>query len=1127
MLRKKAIAVSYLVGVFMLCLSFPCPARSDSRKPVYLDASKPVEERVEDLLARMTLEEKVGQLNMPCVYVHQLGKDIKTKMAACIEFARGTRIKGIGPGGGFFTLPNTILQEGTEQQATFLNRLQKIAREETRLGIPLLITEEGTHGLMCSGGTIFPEGPALGSTWNMRLLQKIYTVAAREARAIGVHQLFTLVVEPNRDPRLGRNQEGYSEDPYLCSRIAEVIVRAVQGDDIGQPDKVVAGLCHYPGQSQPVSGLERGAMEWSERILREAFLPPWEAGIRQAGALGVMATYPAINGVPVHASSAILRDLLRDELEFQGIVLGEGGGLSTLINEGLAPSQKIAGEMTIKAGVDVGISYEEAYLLPLIENVQEGKVSMDFIDRALRRVLRIKFRLGLFEKPYVDVVRAKRVVHTKESRDLALEAAHEGIVLLKNQNHLLPLDKNLKKVAVIGPNADNVLNQLGDYTSNKILQDVVTVLDGIRDKVSTASDVVHIKGCNVFNRDLNEIDRARQAAKEADVAVVVLGENAWKTKGDQITSGEGYDVASLDLTGLQEDLLKAVEATGTPTVLILINGRPLSIAWAAENVDAIVETWLSGEMGGAAIADVLFGDVNPSGRLPITIPRHVGQLPVYYNHKKSKTYWIEKGWGKPYADMSPEPLYAFGHGLSYTTFGYSALRIEPKAIPPEETVTVTVDVKNTGKRAGSEVMQCYIQDVISSVTTPSLELKGFQKVSLVPGETKTVRFVLGPDHLSLLDRHLKRVVEPGEFKVMIGHSSKDIRLDGSFNVTLEAIPETTAKIDQKRMPYLDPGRPIDQRVEDLLSRMTLPEKVGQMNIPCTYKKRIGWGLNEKDVSMHTTLSPDVRARQIEGCKKFTAGSLAEGLGPGGGFFTLCDRLVYEGTRKQAELLNELQRIAKAETRLKIPLLQIEEGTHGLMCSGATIFPEGLSLGSTWNLTLVQAVYEAAAREGRAIGVHGLCTLVVESIRDPRLGRNEEAFSECPFLCSQIAESIVRALQGEDIRAADKLAAFLCHYPGQSEPVSGLERGAMHVSTRKLHEVFLPPWVAGIKRCGALGAMATYPAIDGVPVHGSYEILTELLREELGFKGVLLSEGRGISTLIDECMVDNQKEAGQI
>lgn len=738
--------------------------------PLYRNASSPTDRRVEDLLGRMTLLEKVGQLNMPCVYVDALGKTVPAKQDACRRFAAGTYTKEIGPGGGFFTLADNILHEGNAQQAAYFNELQKIAIEGTRLGIPLLQTEEGTHGVMCSGKTVFPEGLAIGSTWNTDLIREIYATEARQARAVGIHQLFTLVVEPNRDPRLGRNEEGYSEDPYLCSRIAESIVRGAQGDSIAAQDKVVAGLCHYPGQSQPVSGFERGAMEISERMLREIFLPPWVAGIKIAGARGVMATYPAIDGVPAHASRRILTQILHDELKFQGLVLSEGGGIGTLVYEHLAPTQKEAGQIAMRAGVDVGISYESGYMGQLVESVNEGKVPLAEIDRSVRRVLRQKFDLGLFEKPYVDTARAA-AIQTQADRELAYRVAREGIVLLKNDAGVLPLKKDIRRVAVIGPNADHKRNQLGDYTPRSVLQDVVTVLGGVRAKLGPQVAVTYEKGCNIQGEDKSGFAAAQQAAKNADVAVVVVGEAQGR---ENPTNGEGYDVASLDLTGVQEDLVRAVYETGAPTVVVLINGRPLSTRWIAENVPAIVEAWNPGERGGEAVADILFGDYNPSGRLPITIPRHVGQLPVYYNSRPSKEYWIKGGWGRRYVDMKPTPLWEFGHGLSYTKFDYSNLRVSP--------AEVSVDVVNSGARDGSEVVQLYLNDVVASVSRPLKELRGFQKVGLRAGEKRTVRFALTRDDLSMLDAEGRRVVEPGTFRAMVGHSSSDIRLTGEFEV---------------------------------------------------------------------------------------------------------------------------------------------------------------------------------------------------------------------------------------------------------------------------------------------------------------------------------------------------------
>jgi beta-glucosidase len=403
-------------------------------RPLYLDPGQPVEKRVEDLLSRMTLEEKVGQMNMPCVYRAEMGggatntgetvmRHVAVKTEACRKFAMGTHLPGLGPGGGLFTAADNILPEGPRQQAEFFNELQRIAVEKTRLKIPLLQTEEGTHGLMCSGGTVFPEGPTIGSTWNMDLVERIYAAAAREARAVGIHQLFTLVVEPVRDPRMGRNEEAYTEDPYLSARIAASIVMGAQGKDVSAPDKVVAGLCHYPGQSQPVSGLERGAMEISDRTLWNVFLPPWVAGIKQHGALAVMANYPAIDGVAAHASEKIMTRILRDELNFQGLVLGEGMGLTTIIQERHAADNKGSGPLALKAGVDVGISHEPAYMLDLIENVKQGRVPMELVDRAVRRILRQKFVLGLFERPYVDVEHAVKGVPRDEHRRLALQTA--------------------------------------------------------------------------------------------------------------------------------------------------------------------------------------------------------------------------------------------------------------------------------------------------------------------------------------------------------------------------------------------------------------------------------------------------------------------------------------------------------------------------------------------------------------------------------------------------------------------------------------------------------------------------------------------------------------------------------
>ena len=764
--------------------SFQLAAQSSAATPIYLDKTQPIEARVDDLMRRMTLKEKVGQLNLPCGYVDALGKTIPEKMAAARKFAAGTYTDEIGPGAGFFTLANTIKLNNLPKQVKYFNELQKIAATQTRLKIPLLQDEEGTHGAMFPGATVFPEGLSIGSTFDMPLVQAIYAAAAQEARSTGIHVLSTLVLETDRDPRMGRNMEGYTEDPYLDSRIATNIVEGAQGSNIDAPNKVVALMTDFPTQSEPISGMERGAIELSERYIRENFLPPWIAAFK-AGALGVMAGYPEIEGVPEHASEKWNTQILRNELGFQGIVDSEGNGFDTLLYEHIVSTQKEAGALALRAGVDLDITYEPAYMAPLIENVEEGKVPQALVDRAVRRVLELKFRLGLFDHPYADLAQAERVVHSQQHQQLALQAAREGIVLLKNQNNLLPLKKDLKSIAVIGPNADDRWNQLGDYSPAEVPQKVITVLDGIRQAVSPAMPVMYVKGCDVIGGKGN-FTKAVEVARHASVAVLVLGEHPDNAgRGDvPPTDGEAYDVASLDLTGAQQALIKAVQATGTPVVLVLINGRPLSIPWAAAHIPAIVEAWEPGERGGEAVADVLFGDYNPSGRLAITIPRNSGQLPDYYNYKPSKEYWIQQAWSHDggYADMPGTPLYPFGYGLSYTQFTYSNLRISAPQMSPQGNTEVSVDVTNAGERSGVETVQLYLHERYTPVAIPVKNLRGFQRVALNPGETKTVTMKLAPDDLMLLDQDMHWKVVPGTFDVMIGKSSADIVLTRPLQV---------------------------------------------------------------------------------------------------------------------------------------------------------------------------------------------------------------------------------------------------------------------------------------------------------------------------------------------------------
>lgn len=780
--RRRLLLLSLLSAATLQVQTVP--AQTAAVTPVYLDPSQSVDARVNDLLKRMTLKEKVGQLNLPCGYVDALGTTNAEKMASARKFAAGTFTSQIGPGSGFFTLADTLHLNNLPEQVGFFNELQTIATTQTRLKIPLLEDEEGTHGAMFAGATVFPEGLSIGSSFDIPLIREIYAAAAQEARSTGIQMLSTLVLETDRDPRMGRNMEGYTEDPYLDARIAENIVRGAQGSSVSAPDKVAAMMTDFPTQSQPESGMERGAIELSERSIRENFLPPWIAAFK-AGALGVMAGYPDIDGVPEHASEKWNTQILRDELGFRGIVDSEGDGFSTLIYEHIVPSQKEAGALALRAGVDMDITDEPAYMGPLIENVNEGKVPEPLVDRAVRRVLELKFRLGLFEHPFVDAAEAERVVHSAEHRQLALQAAREGIVLLKNEHDLLPLKKNIASIAVIGPDANDGWSQLGDYTPHAVPQKLITVLDGIRSAVSPATRIDYVKGCDVIGGEAN-FGPAVEAARKASVAVVVVGERPDNDgRGEApATDGEAYDVASLDLTGHQEELVRAIEATGTPVILVLINGRPLSIRWEAEHIPAIVEAWEPGESGGQAVADVLFGDYNPSGRLAITIPRSSGQLPAYYNYKPGKEYSMQNGLGHNggYADMPASPLYPFGYGLSYTQFKLRNLRIAPEQIDSAGTTEVSVDVTNSGLRAGVETVQLYLHERYTPVAVPVKSLRGFIRIALNPGETKSVTMKLTPEEFKLLDANLHWTVVPGTFDVMVGKSSQEVVLTGSFDV---------------------------------------------------------------------------------------------------------------------------------------------------------------------------------------------------------------------------------------------------------------------------------------------------------------------------------------------------------
>ncbi len=751
--------------------------KKDKEKPVYLDFSQPIERRIEDLLERMTLKEKVNQMNqilgekIEDLFASFMGKsdelmtpEKKIKVQeAVLEIARRCIAKsGTGSMWGVF------IPLEPEQGARTANEIQKFAIENTRLGIPMLLCGECVHGHMAKGATIFPQAIGMGSTWSPDLIQRIGSVIAEEARAVGNHQTYSPVLGIARDPRWGRTEETFGEDPYLASCLGIAMVKGLQGDNLADNNTIVASPKHFAAHSEPLGGRDSNMEGITERDLREIFLPSFKAAIKEAGAESVMTAYSVIDGVPCTASKKLLTKILREEWGFKGCVVSDLGAVEHLYSKHhIAATPKEAVKQAVEAGLDVHVAGPEFADL-LLELAEEGQISKAIINQAVRRVLRIKFLLGLFEKPYVNPERAAKICDCKEHRELALEAARESIVLLRNKNNLLPLNKDIKSILITGPNADNVVNQLGDYRGQG---SVITVLEGIKNRVSLKTKVRYVKGCSIKGTSTEGIEEAVEAAKNSDVAIVVVGGSSW-TRED--TCGEGRDRADLNLPGVQTNLIKAIYETGTPMVAVLISGRPLTINWMVGNVPAVLEAWYPGEEGGNAIADIIFGNYNPSGKLPITFPQSVGQLPLYYNHKPS-------GRGYDYVFMKGEPLFVFGYGLSYTEFTYSNLCVTPKETAPAGEVNISVEVQNTGDREGKEIVQLYVHDTVASVTRPIKELKGFEKILLKPGEKKTVKFTLTPDQLSFYNRDMNLVVEPGTFDVMVGGNSAQ-GITGGFRI---------------------------------------------------------------------------------------------------------------------------------------------------------------------------------------------------------------------------------------------------------------------------------------------------------------------------------------------------------
>jgi beta-glucosidase len=721
----------------------------------------------------MTLEEKVAQL--VCLWTQ------KPQVRPQTDFQ--TDRGDFSPEKAQVVLKNGIGQIGRQRErkdpresALFANAVQKWLVENTRLGIPAIFHDEVLHGHMAQKGTHFPQPIALASSWDLELISRVFTAAALEVRARGGHQVLGPNLDLGREPRWGRTEETYGEDPYLVSRMAVACIKALQGKGPGvDAEHVIATAKHYAAHGQPEGGTNISPANYSERVLREYFLPSFEAAVREAGVMSVMPSYNEIDGVPSHVSKFLLEKVLRQEWGFTGHVVSDYYAVPQLvILHRVALDKAEATRLALEAGVDIELPDPDCYLT-IPQLVQEGRLSEATLDRAVARNLRAKFLLGLFENPYVDPERAARVTNSRAHRELAAEAARRSIVLLKNENNLLPLDRSkLKSIAVIGPNADRA--HLGGYSDNPGRG--VSVLQGIGDKVGASIKVTYAEGCKITREggdwwadtsrlsdpaeDAKLIAEAVAVAKASDVVVLVIGGNEDTNKEAWADNHLG-DRDSLELVGRQNDLVKAVVETGKPTIVVLINSGPLSINYVAENVSAILEGFYLGQETGVAVADVLFGDYNPSGKLPISFPRSVGQLPIYYNHKPTAR--------RGYLFTSKAPLFPFGHGLSYTSFEYSNLKVTPERIGTAGRAEVSVTVTNTGKLAGDEVVQLYIRDLVSTVTRPVLELKDFTRIRLAPGESKTVTFVITPDKLSFLDLNMNRTVEPGWFDIMVGTSS--------------------------------------------------------------------------------------------------------------------------------------------------------------------------------------------------------------------------------------------------------------------------------------------------------------------------------------------------------------------
>jgi beta-glucosidase len=738
-LRSLLIFLLLLAVLAAPLFSSPIPPR----KP------RDVEQQINALLARMTLAEKLGQLQ-------QLDGEANGNYR---PEHRDLVRKGL--------LGSTLNVRGAQRT----NELQRIALEESRLKIPLLFGFDVIHGYR----TIFPVPLAEASSWDPSVAERSASIAAAEARAAGVHWTFAPMVDIARDARWGRIVEGAGEDPYLGAAMARARVRGFQGRDYSSPDKVLACAKHWVAYGAAEGGRDYNTTDMSERTLREIYFPPFKAAVDE-GVGTLMSAFNDLNGVPASANPFTLTKVLRGEWKFDGFVVGDYTAVQELIPHGLAATEADAAQLALNAGVDMEM-VSRLYNQNGPALVRSGKVSQATIDEAVRRVLRMKFRLGLFEHPYADEARERSVVFSPANVAAAREIASRSMVLLKNEGNVLPISKNIKSLAVIGPLADDQIDMLGPWNGDGNAATVVTLLAGLKQKVSPVTKIVYAKGTDIDGDSTQGLGEAFRAAEGADAVIVAVGESAEM-------SGEASSRSSLDLPGRQLDLVKALQATGKPVVVVLMNGRPLTLSWVAENCPAILETWFAGTQAGNAIADVLFGDVNPSGKLPVTFPRNVGQEPLYYNHMNTgRPPDANNKYTSKYLDAPWTPLFPFGFGLSYTQFRLSNLQLSAPRIRPDGRVTVSVEIENVGHLAGDEVVQLYLHDVAASVTRPVRELKGFQRVTLRPAEKRRLEFTLGADQLGFYNREMRFVVEPGEFKMMIGNSSADPHeLIASFDV---------------------------------------------------------------------------------------------------------------------------------------------------------------------------------------------------------------------------------------------------------------------------------------------------------------------------------------------------------